>query len=76
MIEPRQAYSVDEVRRRVGIGRASIFKAIKDGHLRIAKCGRRTLILTDDLAVWLDSMRQTEKEFHVVTPRKKSRSLP
>lgn len=43
------AYSIDETRRLVGVGRTSIFKAVRAHQLPIAKCRSRTLILTDDL---------------------------
>lgn len=51
------AYSIDEVRRLVGIGRTSVFKAIKARQLPIAKCGSRTLILPADLKSWIESLR-------------------
>lgn len=39
-----------------GIGRTLIFRAIQKGHLKARKLGRRTIILRDDLAEWLNSL--------------------
>jgi excisionase family DNA binding protein len=58
LTETKLAYSVAEVQKLVGIGRTSIFKAIKNRRLQIAKCGSRTLILSDDLHAWIVSLRR------------------
>jgi excisionase family DNA binding protein len=50
------AYSIKEVQQLVGVGRTSIFKAIKEQKLRIAKCGSRSLVLSSDLQEWLASL--------------------
>jgi hypothetical protein len=50
------AHSIDDVRRRTGIGRTSIFEAIKNGDLQARKHGRRTVILDTDLRAWLTSL--------------------
>jgi len=39
-----------------GIGRTTIYHAIKSGALPIRKCGRRTIIETSALNAWLASM--------------------
>ena len=54
--EHKLAYSIGDVQQLGGVGRTSVFKAIKDGQLRIAKCGSRTLILPDDLIGWIESL--------------------
>jgi len=56
----KQAYSIAEVTRQAGIGRSSIYQAIKDGRLIARKMGRRTVILHDDLVEWLRSLPQLE----------------
>jgi len=49
----RLAYSIADVSTVTGIGRSSIFKAIKDGSLRsVLRCGRR-LVLHEDLLAFL-----------------------
>ncbi len=49
------AYSIDDVTRVAKIGKTTIFAAIRDGHLRAVKIGRRTLILAEDLKSWLEA---------------------
>ena len=39
-----------------GIGRSSIYEAIRDGRLPIRKAGRRTLILADDLRRFVSTL--------------------
>jgi excisionase family DNA binding protein len=43
------AHSIAEACARSGVGRAAICEMISTGQLRAHKCGRRTLILADDL---------------------------
>jgi excisionase family DNA binding protein len=47
------AISIVEAARRAGIGRSSLYEAISRKELPVRKCGRRTLILVDDLKVWI-----------------------
>lgn len=39
-----------------GCGRTKIFEAIKKGHLKARKLGRKTLIFDADLRAWLSSL--------------------
>jgi excisionase family DNA binding protein len=50
------AYSIAEVCEIAGIGRTSIYEAINSGELIARKNGRRTVILSDDLRRWLQSL--------------------
>lgn len=50
---PKIAYRVSDATLATGLGRSSIYLAIKSGALRVKKCGRRTLILHDDLVEFL-----------------------
>ena len=55
-IGPR-AYGIAEVCRRTGLGRTSVYAVIKDGALVARKIGRRTIVLDDDLKVFLSNLR-------------------
>ncbi len=50
------AYTIAEACAAAGIGRSSLYKAIRAGELRAIKCGRRTLVLRNDLYRWLGGM--------------------
>ena len=39
-----------------GIGRTKIYQAIADGSLKARECGKRTLVLRDDLRDFLASL--------------------
>lgn len=55
-MDPRLVYSVAEACAAAGIRRTTLYKAIRTGKLRAVKCGRRTLILVNDLHHWLEKM--------------------
>src|SRR5262245_3763362 len=46
---PRSAFSIEQVRERTGFCRDALYKLIKDGKLVARKCGKRTVVLADDL---------------------------
>jgi excisionase family DNA binding protein len=50
------ALSVDKAAAAAGIGRTKIYEAIKLGNLKARKLGRHTVILTDDLKAFLESL--------------------
>lgn len=50
------AMSPEQAAEAAGLGRTLIFELIRDGKLKARKCGRRTLILTDDLKECLESL--------------------
>jgi excisionase family DNA binding protein len=51
---PRMAYSIDQACSVTGLGRTSLYQLIKSGKLIARKCGRRTLIMADDLSASLN----------------------
>jgi hypothetical protein len=55
-VDQKLAYSIDEVQRLVGIGRTSVFKAIREQKLKIVKFGSRSLVLPKDLHDWPASL--------------------
>lgn len=52
----REGLSISEACAMAGIGRTKIYQAIADGNLKARKCGKRTLVLRDDLRDFLASL--------------------
>jgi excisionase family DNA binding protein len=52
----REALSIAEVCAVAGIGRTKIYQAIADGSLKARKCGKRTLVLRNELRDFLSSL--------------------
>jgi len=52
----REGLSIAEACAVAGIGRTKIYQAISDGSLKARKCGKRTLILRDELRHFLASL--------------------
>lgn len=50
------ALTPNEAAKAISIGRTTLYKHIKLGHLRARKCGRRTLILSEDIFSFLSSL--------------------
>ena len=55
-VSEKRVFSISEACQRVGIGRTRLYGEIKEGRLRVRKCGRRTLIRAEELDAWLDSL--------------------
>jgi excisionase family DNA binding protein len=55
----RQALSLAEVSSVSGLGRTKIYEAIAAGSLKARKCGKRTLVLPDDLRAFLAALPTT-----------------
>ena len=49
----RRAHTIAETCALTGLGRDTVYTAIRDGHLIARKLGRRTLITDDDLRQFL-----------------------
>jgi excisionase family DNA binding protein len=56
----RIAYTITATCRATGLGRTTIYAAIKSGTLSARKCGRRTLILAADLEEFLGRLPTTK----------------
>ncbi|MDN4986567.1 helix-turn-helix domain-containing protein [Bradyrhizobium sp. WYCCWR 13022] len=52
----REALSISEACAVAGIGKTKIYQAISDGALKARKCGKRTLVLRDDLRKFLAAL--------------------
>jgi excisionase family DNA binding protein len=52
----RRALSVEEAAKAAGVGRTLLFEEIRKGHITARKVGRRTIITTDALDAWLNSL--------------------
>jgi excisionase family DNA binding protein len=50
------AYNITEACAAGGVGRTTLYEAIRSGELRAVKLGRRTLILVQDLTEWITSL--------------------
>jgi excisionase family DNA binding protein len=50
------AYHIDEAAKVSGIGRSKLYEAVAAGALRAVKCGRRTLIRTEDLEAFIANL--------------------
>ena len=59
-LSERLSVSPEEASALTGIGLTSIREAISNGDLKAKKHGRRTIILPDDLRVWLKCCRTPE----------------
>ena len=59
--QDKLAYSIKEIRALTGLSNATIYAQIKDGRLRAAKSGGRTLILAQDLQAWIDSWNRRSR---------------
>ncbi len=59
----KRALGVREAAKAAGVGRTTLFEAIRKGQIAAKKVGRRTIIITDDLDAWLKSLsvRSTAK---------------
>jgi len=51
-----RALRIRDVCARTGLGRTTVYAAIKSGALKARKCGRRTVILMSDLDAWLGTL--------------------
>jgi hypothetical protein len=51
-----RAYRIDDVCAMTRLGRTSVYSAIKTGELVARKWNRRTIVLAEDLAMFLNSL--------------------
>ncbi|MFK5980963.1 MAG: helix-turn-helix domain-containing protein [Rhizobiaceae bacterium] len=52
----KSAYTIDETSHELCVGRSKIYLLIAAGELKARKLGKRTIILTDDLQSYLNSL--------------------
>jgi excisionase family DNA binding protein len=53
---PPAAYNIDETCAVIGLGRDAIYRAIRQGKLRMRKFGKRSLILRTDIDEFLQAL--------------------
>lgn len=56
MMQDISTLSIAQTARILGIGRSTLYNLIKDGQLPIRKLGKRTLILREDLELFIASL--------------------
>lgn len=61
MVQPL-AYTIDDAVSASGIGRTKLYDAIRVGKLRARKCGRRTIIIDEDLRSFLRALPESRGE--------------
>ena len=61
MVQPL-AYTIEDAVSASGIGRTKLYDAIRAGKLRARKCGRRTLIIDEDLRSFLRALPESRDE--------------
>lgn len=50
------AYTIAEACAAARVGRTVLYELIRDGQLPARKCGRRTVVLADDLRRWIEGL--------------------
>jgi hypothetical protein len=55
-VSNKLAFSISDIVKLSGVGRTTIFSEIKVGHLKVRKCGRRTIALRADVEGWLSHL--------------------
>ena len=55
------AYSVEEISAQTTLSKAFLRNEIRAGNLKVKRCGRRVLILKDDLMDYLNGEKEDEK---------------
>jgi excisionase family DNA binding protein len=53
---PRIGYTIKEAAGVTGLGRTSLYLAVRRGELRVVKKGARTIILDRDLRRWMEGL--------------------
>jgi hypothetical protein len=56
-----RAFRIPDVCKTSGLGRTTIYAAIKSGELAARKYGRATIVLADDLEIFLRSLPATNR---------------
>ncbi len=55
------AFSIATFGKRYGIGRSTVYEEIRNGRLKLRKCGARSLILREDAERWAASLPEVVK---------------
>lgn len=52
----KQAYTVNETTKEIGIGRSKLYAEIKDGKITPRKIGKKTIFLAKDIEDYLNAL--------------------
>jgi len=52
----KQAYTVNEIIKEIGIGRSKLYAEIKDGKITPRKIGKKTIFLAKDIEDYLNAL--------------------
>jgi hypothetical protein len=55
------AHTIPGVVATTSLSRSLVYEEIRKGHLKVRKCGRRTVVLNDDLRAWLLSLPTSDE---------------
>lgn len=55
---PKIGYTINQSAEMLGVGRTTLYKEIKNGHLKIIKLGRRTIVPADSIKKLLETSAQ------------------
>jgi excisionase family DNA binding protein len=54
--------SIEEAHAATGLGRTKLYQLINSGELKARRCGKRTIILKDDLEAFLNNLQSYASE--------------
>ena len=56
--QQKVAYSLLDLTEMLGISRSKLYNEVQEGRLRLSKIGARSIVLAEDLAEYLETLRR------------------